>query len=98
VIVEPPFDAGAVKGTFICKSPRVGVPTVGAPAATAVIAAVGEDKADPFGAIPLIAVTSTRMNVPTKLMAFAMKLDCVAPAMSVHAVAVSVAEVQLFHW
>ena len=98
MIVEPPFDAGAVNGTFICKSPSVGVPTVGTPGATAVIAAVGDDNADPFGEIPLIAVTRTRINLPTRSIAFAIKLELVAPAISVQAVVVSVAEVQLFHW
>jgi hypothetical protein len=95
-MVEPPFDVGAVNGTFICRSPTVGVPTTGTPGATAVIAAVGEDNADPLGAIPFIAVTRTRMNLPTSSIAFAIKLELVAPAISVHVV--SVADVQLFHW
>jgi hypothetical protein len=73
------------------------VPKIGTPGATAVIAAVGEDNADPLGAIPFIAVTRTRMNLPTSSIAFAMKLELVAPEISVQAVAVSVAEVQLFH-
>jgi hypothetical protein len=97
VIVEPPFDAGAVTGTLICRSPRVGVPRVGTPGATAVIAAVGDDQAVAFGDSPLIAVTSTRINFPTKSIAFAIKLELVAPEMSEQTVAVSVAFVQLFH-
>ena len=96
-IVEPPFDAGSVTGTFICRSPRVGVPTAGTPGATGVIAAVGEDQAVACGAIPLMAVTRTRINLPTKSRAFAIKLELVAPEISEHAVAVSVAFVQLFH-
>jgi hypothetical protein len=97
VIVEPPFDAGAVNGTFICRSPRVGVPSVGAPGATAVTTAVGDDQTVAFGDWPFIAVTSTRMNFPTKSIAFAMKLAPVAPEISEQTVAVSVALVQLFH-
>jgi hypothetical protein len=98
VIVDPPFDAGAVTGTLICKSPRVGVPNVGTPGAIAVIAAVGDDHTVALGDSPFIAVTSTRMNFPTNSMAFAIKLELVALAISEQTVAVSVAFVQLFHW
>jgi hypothetical protein len=97
IIVEPPFDAGAVNGTFICKSPRVGVPNVGTPGGPADIAAVAEESAEPFGNIPFTAVTNTLINFPTKSIALATKLDPVDPAMSEHAVAVSEADVQLFH-
>ena len=97
MIVDPPLDAGAVTGTLICKSPSVGVPSVGTPGATAVIAAVGEDQAVAFGDSPFIAVTRTRMNLPTNSMAFAIKLELVAPEISEQTVAVSVALVQLFH-
>jgi hypothetical protein len=62
-----------------------------------VITAVGEDKADPLGEMPFIAVTRTRINLPTRSIALAMKVEAVAPEMSVQAVVVSVAEVQLFH-
>ncbi len=98
IIAEPPFEAGTLNGTFICRSPSVGVPTVGTPGATAVIAAVGDDKADPFGEIVLIAVTNTRMNLPTRSIALAIKVEAVAPEISAQAVVVSVEEVQLFHW
>jgi hypothetical protein len=63
-----------------------------------VIAAVGDDKADPFGEIVLIAVTNTRMNLPTRSIALAIKVEAVAPEISAQAVVVSVEEVQLFHW
>ena len=96
-IVDPPFDAGAVNGTLICKSPRVGVPNVGTPGGPAVIAAVAEESADPFGNIPFTAVTNTLMNFPTRSIALATKLEPVDPVMSEHAVAVSEADVQLFH-
>jgi hypothetical protein len=96
-IVDPPFEAGAVTGTLICKSPRVGVPTTGTPGATGVIAAVGDDHAVASGKTPLIAVTKTRMNFPTRSIAFAMKLELVAPDISEQTVAVSVSFVQLFH-
>ena len=96
-IVDPPFEVGAVTGTFICKFPRVGVPTVGTPGATGVMAAVGEDQAVASGNTPFTAVTRTRMNFPTRSIAFAIKLDPVAPEMSEQTVAVSVALVQLFH-
>jgi hypothetical protein len=96
-IVDPPFEAGAVTGTLICKSPKVGVPTTGTPGATAVIATVGDDQAVAFGDSPFIAVTRTRINLPTNSMALAIKLDPVAPEISEQTVAVSVALVQLFH-
>jgi hypothetical protein len=73
------------------------VPSVGAPGATAVTTAVGDDQTVAFGDWPFIAVTSTRMNFPTKSIAFAMKLAPVAPEISEQTVAVSVALVQLFH-
>jgi hypothetical protein len=98
VIVDPPLLAGAVTGTLICKLPRVGLPNVGTPGATAVIAAVGDDHAVAFGDSPFIAVTRTRMNLPTNSMALATKLELVAPEISEQTVAVSVALVQLFHW
>jgi hypothetical protein len=98
VIVDPPLLAGAVTGTLICRFPRVGVPKVGIPGATAVIAAVGDDQAVAFGDSPFIAVTKTRMNFPTSSMAFAIKLELVAPKISEQTVDVSVALVQLFHW
>ena len=97
MIVDPPFDAGAVTGTLICRFPSVGVPSVGTPGATAVIAAVGDDQAVAFGDSPFIAVTRTRMNLPTSSMAFAIKLEPVALDISEQTVAVSVALVQLFH-
>ena len=97
MIVDPPFDAGAVTGTLICKSPRVGVPNVGIPGATAVIAAVGDDQAVASGDSPFIAVTRTRINFPTRSTTLAIKLELVAPEISEHTVAVSVALVQLFH-
>ena len=97
VIADPPFDAGAVTGTLICRSPRVGVPNVGTPGATGAKAAVGDESAEASGAIPLIAETKTLMNFPTSSTAEAIKLELVAPEISEHAVAVSVAEEQLFH-
>ena len=96
-IADPPFEAGALTGTLICKSPKVGVSTTGTPGATGVIAAVGDDQAVASGETPLIAVTRTRMNFPTRSIAFAIKLDPVAPEMSEQTVDVSVAFVQLFH-
>jgi hypothetical protein len=98
VIADPPFDAGAVTGTLICRFPRVGALSVGTPGATAVIAAVGDDQAVAFGDSPFIAVTSTRMKFPTKSIALAIKLEPVALEISEQTVAVSVAFVQLFHW
>jgi hypothetical protein len=82
---------------LICRSPRVGVPNVGTPGATGAKAAVGDESAEASGAIPLIAETKTLMNFPTSSTAEAMKLELVAPEISEHAVAVSVAEEQLFH-
>jgi hypothetical protein len=96
-IADPPFEAGAFTGTLICKSPKVGVPTTGTPGATGVIAAVGDDQAVASGDSPFIAVTRTRINLSTNSMAFAIKLDPVAPEISEQTVAVSVALVQLFH-
>jgi hypothetical protein len=98
VIVDPPLEAGAVTGTLICKSPKVGVPTTGTPGATGVIAAVGDDQAVASGKMLFAAVTRTLMNFPTNSIAFAIKLDPVAPEMSEQTVEVSVAFVQLFHW
>ena len=95
--MDPPFDAGAVNGTLICKSPRVGVPNVGTPGATGVIAAVGDDQAVASGDSPFIAVTNTRINFPTRSTTLAMKLEFDAPEISEQTVAVSVALVQLFH-
>ena len=60
IIAEPPFDAGAVKGTEICKLPITIVPTVGVPGAIGAIIAVASESTVLSAPTPFVAVTDVR--------------------------------------
>ena len=62
MIVDPPFDAGAVNATLALPFPAVAVPIVGGPGTVAGVAVAAEDAA--LLPEPLVATTLHEYSVP----------------------------------
>jgi hypothetical protein len=60
IIADPPFNAGAVKGTDICRLPITIDPIVGVPGAIAATVTVGSERTVLSAPTPFVAVTDVR--------------------------------------
>jgi hypothetical protein len=60
IIADPPFNAGAVKGTDICRLPITIDPIVGVPGAIAATITVGSERTVLSAPTPFVAVTDVR--------------------------------------